>query len=155
MTLDEYNYFLLSWWCFDPFEYDYWDRFQVSRTTGRVCMLTIPEGLTSIEESSFEDCRFISSVRIPGTVEIIESSAFCRCDTLEEIIFSEGISYVYEKAFWQHRIISTFIYADMKNPSAKSQRDRTMLNHQPQGTLNQTDRETLSGRYRFANANII
>lgn len=112
MTLDEYNHFLLNWWCFDPFEYDYWDHIPVSRTTGRACMLMIPEGLTSIEESSFENCGFISSVRIPGTAEIIESQAFFRCDALEEVIFSEGISYIYEKAFSYLKSLTTLSLPD-------------------------------------------
>ena len=51
--------------------------------------------------------------------------------------------------------ISQFQNSNIKNPSAKEQRDRTMFNYQPQGAPNQTDRDFLSARYRFANANMI
>lgn len=54
----------------------------------------------------------------------------------------------------QHRIYPNLRIA-IKNPSAKEQRDRSMFNYQPQGAPNQTDRDFLSARYRFANANMI
>ncbi len=66
-----------------------------------VTNIELPDGITSnrpnvsaIAKGMFEDCKFLKTVRIPKSVEIIEQSAFQGCQNLSDIQFYNGISYL-------------------------------------------------------------
>lgn len=61
--------------------------------------VTLPDGLTVIGESAFDDCRALSSVTIPGTVTKIEKSAFWGCFGLKSVVIPNSVTEVGEKAF--------------------------------------------------------
>ena len=45
--------------------------------------VTVPEGVTDIEEGAFADCRNLTSVVLPSTLENLGEGAFSRCAALE------------------------------------------------------------------------
>ncbi len=65
-----------------------------------VTNLNIPDGVTSIKESLFEDCTSLVSVEIPGSVTNIGNRAFSDCPGLANVIISDGITSIGEGAFF-------------------------------------------------------
>ena len=65
-----------------------------------VTNLNIPDGVTSIKESLFEDCISLVSVEIPGSVKNIGNRAFSDCSGLANVIISDGITSIGEGAFF-------------------------------------------------------
>ena len=65
-----------------------------------VTNLNIPDGVTSIKESLFEDCTSLVSVEIPGSVTNIGNRAFSDCSGLANVIISDGITSIGEGAFF-------------------------------------------------------
>ena len=65
-----------------------------------VTNLNIPDGVTSIKESLFEDYTSLVSVEIPGSVTNIGNRAFSDCSGLANVIISDGITSIGEGAFF-------------------------------------------------------
>ena len=61
--------------------------------------IVIPEGVTSIGNFTFYQCRCIRSLTIPSSVTSIGSSAFEDCTGLTSLAFSEGLQSVGGSAF--------------------------------------------------------
>mmetsp|Transcript_15367 Transcript_15367/g.37813 ORF Transcript_15367/g.37813 Transcript_15367/m.37813 type:complete len:680 (+) Transcript_15367:64-2103(+) len=53
----------------------------------------------TIEESSFENCRSLLSLKVPGTVKTIGISAFHNCWELVEVYLNEGLAAIGDMAF--------------------------------------------------------
>ncbi len=62
-------------------------------------VLRINEGVTEIEAEAFEGDLSIKKVILPATVSEIGVSAFEYCETLREIVFSENLIKIAERAF--------------------------------------------------------
>ncbi len=60
----------------------------------------IPESVTSIEDSAFENCSSLATVAIPGSVASIGNSAFENCSSLATITISESVTSI---GFWAFR----------------------------------------------------
>ena len=60
----------------------------------------IPEGVTEIVESAFEDCTSLTSVVIPEGVTAIGNSAFCECTSLTSVVIPEGETEIGNYAFY-------------------------------------------------------
>ena len=54
--------------------------------------MELPAGIKSIGNGVFEDCKNLSTITIPDSLEVIEGSSFAGCSSLEEIRVSEGNS---------------------------------------------------------------
>ena len=65
----------------------------------QVTSVAIPEGVTSIGESAFEDCSALTSVSIPKGVISIGSEAFSRCSALISVSIPEGVMSIDSYAF--------------------------------------------------------
>ncbi len=61
--------------------------------------LTLPEGLTYLGDGAFSYCFHINKAILPSTLKAINDGTFCECRGMFEIIFSEGITQIGEKAF--------------------------------------------------------
>ena len=59
----------------------------------------IPEGVTSIGNGAFEDCRSLTQIEIPRTVTSIGVSAFYGCRSLTQIEIPEGVTSIGRYAF--------------------------------------------------------
>ena len=60
--------------------------------------VTIPDGVTHIGDNAFSDCGIINII-IPGSVKTIGSSAFSGCQNLESVIISDGVKSIASGAF--------------------------------------------------------
>jgi len=62
--------------------------------------ITIPEGITAINESSFEGCTGLVEVKLAGSIERIHNNAFSGCENLRSINLPEGLKYIDSGAFY-------------------------------------------------------
>ena len=60
---------------------------------------TFPEGLRSIGDAAFRDCRNLTSVTLPEGVKTIEYYAFQNCSELESVVMPESLTTIDEYAF--------------------------------------------------------
>ena len=61
--------------------------------------VTIPDGVTSIEDSAFEECRNLKNVTIPNSVTSIGNFAFRECRSLRSVTIPNGVTSIGESAF--------------------------------------------------------
>ena len=61
---------------------------------------TIPDGVTEIGESAFEDCRELMSVKIPASVKVIGIYAFAECPSLTSLEILGGVEKIEDYAFY-------------------------------------------------------
>ena len=61
--------------------------------------VTIPDGVTSIGDGAFFDCSSLESVTIPDSVTSIGGWAFFDCSSLESVTIPDGITAIGELAF--------------------------------------------------------
>ena len=61
---------------------------------------SIPEGVTAIGESTFEDCSSLTSINIPNSVTWIDDHAFAYCKSLISITIPEGVTKIGWYAFY-------------------------------------------------------
>lgn len=54
--------------------------------------VTIPDGVTVINDYAFSDCRSLTSVTIPGSVKIIYGYAFFNCRAIESVYYTGDIA---------------------------------------------------------------
>ena len=60
----------------------------------------IPEGVTVIGESAFNNCTGLTSVTVPGTVYKMNYGAFANCENLSKVELSRGLTSIGEWAFF-------------------------------------------------------
>ena len=70
--------------------------------------------VTYIAERAFENCEFITSVTIPGSVKTIEYNAFLNCRNLKTVTLGEGIDFIGYDAFSRTAIESITIPSSVK-----------------------------------------
>ena len=59
----------------------------------------IPDGVTCIGDSAFEDCSSLSSVVFPDSVTSIGNRAFNECDSLRSVVLPDGVTSIGDNAF--------------------------------------------------------
>ncbi len=62
--------------------------------------VSIPDGVTSIGDSAFADCRALKSITIPDSVTEISGLAFYGCTSLENITIPDSVTSIRPKAFY-------------------------------------------------------
>jgi hypothetical protein len=67
---------------------------------GRGGAYTVPDGVTSIWRSAFENCTSLTSVTVPNSVTSIGSCAFCDCTGLTSITVPNSVVSIGEMAFY-------------------------------------------------------
>ena len=61
--------------------------------------IEIPSSVTSIEDSAFEACYGITSIEIPSGITYIDSMAFSRCYGLTSVTIPNSVTQIYNHAF--------------------------------------------------------
>ena len=61
--------------------------------------VTIPEGITDIEQNAFDSCSDLTSVSIPSSVSKIGSESFQKCVSLKEIAVPDRVNVIEERTF--------------------------------------------------------
>ncbi len=62
--------------------------------------ITIPYGVTGIDEDAFEHCETITSVKIPESVDFIGSDAFAECESLTSVTIPNSVKYIGDATFY-------------------------------------------------------
>lgn len=74
-----------------------------------VTSITIPNGVASIDNGAFDECRQLTSVSIPNSVRTIGWSAFEMCYNLHSVTLPEGLVSIGEMAFAKCAIREIYI----------------------------------------------
>ncbi len=74
-----------------------------------VTSVKIPNGVTTIAERAFSDCKKLTFVSIPGSVTSIDGYAFYNCTGIPSLIIPESVTSVGEYAFYNCTGISSLI----------------------------------------------
>ncbi|CAJ1968411.1 unnamed protein product [Cylindrotheca closterium] len=69
------------------------------RQCPRLIHVDLSEGLRVIPKCAFWECYALSTIKIPGSVEVIEHKAFKDCRSLVEVEFMEGLRMIGQQAF--------------------------------------------------------
>lgn len=64
-------------------------------------VVRIPDGVSEIEGSAFEDDESVGIILIPDTVTKIGYFAFWKCSNLQDVIIPESVKEIEEGAFWE------------------------------------------------------
>ncbi|SCZ79727.1 leucine-rich repeat protein [Pseudobutyrivibrio xylanivorans] len=62
--------------------------------------VTIPDGVVTINEYAFKNCKEIKEVVIPNSVKTIGKDAFYGCDSLKVVNIPDSVTYIGENAFY-------------------------------------------------------
>ena len=75
-----------------------------------ITSIVLPQGLTSIGNGAFFQCKNLSSVTIPEGVITIGSSAFCQCSSLVQVNIPSTVVLIEDGAFMEcSALVSVFI----------------------------------------------
>lgn len=76
-----------------------------------VTSVVIPEGVTSIGSSAFEDCQKLTSVIFPSTLVSIGPEVFDTCSALKSVIIPKSVTNIGDLAFTQILYVYSGSYA--------------------------------------------
>ena len=62
-------------------------------------VLTFKEDVTLIKDEEFKGRNDIKKVILPGTVDSVGEFSFANCKSLREVVFSEGVRWIWRNAF--------------------------------------------------------
>ena len=123
---------------------------------------SIPDGVISIESSSFSKCYGLTSVTIPKSVISIGSYAFYSCSGLSTITLPDSVTYLGENVFGNcEKLIDINVDADNKNftsiDGVLCSKDGYILITYPSGRTECSipDNVTIIRQYAFSNCRII
>ena len=63
--------------------------------------VTIPNSITGIGESAFENCSSLAEIEIPEGVRSINKRTFYNCTSLQKIVIPVSVSNIYNEAFYE------------------------------------------------------
>ena len=69
------------------------------RYNGNDSDVTIPDGVTKIEDEAFWECTGLTSIKIPNSVTTIGSSAFVCCIGLTSVTIPDSVTSIGDCAF--------------------------------------------------------
>ncbi len=67
----------------------------------KLVSVTIPEGVTEIVNFAFAWCGSLANVTLPSTLTTIGEGAFSDCYALTDIVIPEGVTVIERQAFWR------------------------------------------------------
>ena len=63
--------------------------------------VTIPEGITRIDNEAFYEYSALESIHIPSSVASIGERAFMRCNSLKSVVIPDGVETICDSAFYE------------------------------------------------------
>ena len=72
--------------------------------------VTIPDGVTSIDDYAFNHCSSLESIVIPDGVTSIDDYAFYGCSSLESIVIPDSVTSIGDYAFYGRSSLTTVNY---------------------------------------------
>ncbi len=86
----------------------------------KAASVTIPKGVTQINEGAFYGCSSLTSVSIPDSVTEIDQGAFCNCTSLSSITLGSNLATVKDYAFQNTAITKLSLPASVSSFSSLS-----------------------------------
>ena len=75
--------------------------------------VTIPQGVTSIGASAFDDCDKLTAVEIPVGCTTVGNAAFSGCDSLKTVLLPDGLTSIGERSFMECRFAEVVLPASV------------------------------------------
>ena len=72
----------------------------------QITELILPEGITEIGKSAFNDCKKLTKVVFPSTLKTVGENTFTGCDYLTSVKFNEGLETIGSYAFNITKLLS-------------------------------------------------
>ena len=69
------------------------------RNCKQLTVITIPESIDNIGKQAFRDCWGLTTITVPGSVQYIEEEAFMYCSNMTSATFAEGVSELPDRLF--------------------------------------------------------
>lgn len=67
--------------------------------TGNEAEISLPEGISTIAEKAFEDCKHLETIFLHGRITSIGAHAFRFCEKLRSIAIPKGITFIKQSTF--------------------------------------------------------
>jgi len=87
------------------------------KTLGKWCFescnftsISLPEGIATIPEHAFLNCRSLMDIEIPSSITRIEDSAFQNCDSLVSIVIPEKVDYLGASVFFDCDVLESVTF---------------------------------------------
>lgn len=110
----------------------------------------IEDGITSIDESAFDDCISLTNVSMPDTIETIDEFAFRNCYSLRNITLSGNLKTLKKGAFMNTRLSAITIPSQVKKIGYAAGDDSHIVS-------NASQQENTPSRYQgvFQNSDLV
>ena len=91
--------------------------------TGKEAEITIPDGVTSIEENAFKENKVITKVVFPDSLKTIKYMAFQKCTSLKEVYFGNKVEQINGYAFYGCKAVQKVTFTGQTVPTITSKPD--------------------------------
>ena len=71
--------------------------------------IEIPTGVTEIGESAFSNCQSLKAIRIPSSLKTVDTFVFSHCDNLKNVVISDGVQNLESMSFGFAKFTSIFL----------------------------------------------
>jgi hypothetical protein len=114
--------------------------------------VTVPSGVTRIEENTFANCRKMQRAVLPDAVTFIGNSAFSECQELQDVNIPANVETIDQYAFYNNKVRTTPIVlpATLKTIGYRA----FMYNSKVESITFSEGLETIRG-YAFSNCNAV
>ena len=90
--------------------------------------ITIPKSINTINDSTFTNCKSLTSITIPSSITIIEYGAFMGCEKLQSVVIPSTVKNIYDCAFgyldyFEEKITNFKIYCTPDSAGEKYAKD--------------------------------
>lgn len=84
----------------------------VFTSANNIRFISLPEGLTKINNMDFWLCESLEEIEIPSSVTTVGEAAFQKCSSLKKVVFGDKLIEIQEYAFDGCSSLNTVVFAD-------------------------------------------